>query len=55
MYGRYGNNDRFDIPDGYVENKMSKEELDKFVSDVTRPVTVEEMISKFGAILVKEC
>ena len=55
MYGRYGNNDRFDIPDGYVENKMSKEELDKFVSEVSRPVTVEEIVSKFGAILVKEC
>lgn len=54
MYGRYGNNDRFDIPDGYVEKVMSKEEIDKFVAEFSRPVTVEEMVSKFRAILVKE-
>lgn len=54
MYGRYGNNDRFDIPDGYVENKMSKEEIDKIILEMSRPVTIEEMVSKFGAILVKE-
>ena len=55
MYGRYGNNDKFDIPNGYVENVMSKEELDNFVAEVSRPVSVEEMISMFGAVLVKEC
>ena len=54
MYGRYGNNDRFDIPDGYVEKVMSKEEIDKVIAKLTRPVTVEEMVSKFGAILIKE-
>lgn len=56
MYGIYGNRDKFDIPNGYKSNNvLTKEEQEEAVKELTRALTIEEMINKYGCRVLTNC